>query len=86
MSIFLAKHDPLAQCWFNIGPPSATLDQHSTSIGPVSRVFFPPSRKHSINIVGSMLGHRLRRWPNIKPTTYFVYCVVITDGHNADHL
>ena len=29
----------LNQCWFDVGPPSATLAQHQTNIGPTSRVY-----------------------------------------------
>ena len=31
-------HDALAQCWYNARPPSATVSQHYTNIGPASRV------------------------------------------------
>ena len=27
-----SKHEKLNQCWINVGPPSATLDQHCPSI------------------------------------------------------
>ena len=33
-----SKHGTLNQCWWNAGPPSQTLDHHSTSIGITSRV------------------------------------------------
>ena len=33
-----SKHETLTQCWFNAGPPSATLDQHWTSSGRAFRV------------------------------------------------
>ena len=32
------------------------------------------SKHNTLNHVGLMLGHRLRRWPNIKPT--LLQCVV----------
>ena len=32
------KHDALTQCWFYVGPPSATLAQRKTSIGSMRRV------------------------------------------------
>ena len=35
-----SKHDTLNQCWFNVGPASATLAQHYSSIGSMCRVFW----------------------------------------------
>ena len=32
------NHDILTQCWYNVGPPSATLVQHCTNIGLLSRI------------------------------------------------
>ena len=32
-----SKHHTLKQCWFNVGPPSATLAQHEPHIGSMSR-------------------------------------------------
>ena len=32
------KHDALIQCWFYVGPPSATLAQRKTSIGSMRGV------------------------------------------------
>ena len=32
------KHETFNQCWFNIGPPSQTVEQHWTSIGWTSCV------------------------------------------------
>ena len=29
--------ESLAYCWINVGPPSATLAQHQTSIGSMAR-------------------------------------------------
>ena len=36
--LLLSKHDTLNQCWFDIGPSSATLAQHQTSIVSMCRV------------------------------------------------
>ena len=33
-----SKHETLTQCWFNSGPPSATLAQHTTTL--VQRLLF----------------------------------------------
>ena len=33
-----SKQETLTQCWGNVGPPSAPLDQHCPSIGSMSRV------------------------------------------------
>ena len=29
----IRKHEMVFQCWFNVGPASQTVAQHSTSIG-----------------------------------------------------
>ena len=31
-------HEMLIQCWLSVGPPSQTVDQHSTNIGSASRI------------------------------------------------
>ena len=37
-SLAPSKHETFTQCWFNVGPPSATLSQHWANIGWTSRV------------------------------------------------
>ena len=32
-----SKHETLTRCWFDAGPPSATLEQHQTNIGSTRR-------------------------------------------------
>ena len=36
--VYPSKHETLTQCWYNVDPPSATLAQHCTNIGFMSRV------------------------------------------------
>ena len=36
-----SRHTTLNQCWFNVGPPSTTLDQRLTNIGSTSFVRRP---------------------------------------------
>ena len=33
-----SKHEASTQCWLNIGPPSASLGQHKTSIGLTTHI------------------------------------------------
>ena len=58
------------QCWLNIGLLSSTLNQHWHSIGcrcvDARELWHHANTRRSSN-VGLMLGHRLRRWPNIDP-------------------
>ena len=44
------KHEMLNLCWFDVGPPSATLDQHQTNTGSTSRVYWhePKSRASAL--------------------------------------
>ena len=37
-NLFHSKHETLNQCWYNVGPTSATLAQHYINIGSASRV------------------------------------------------
>ena len=72
----------------HVGPPSTTLAQHGASIGsgyhvqnylsdvPIQVPFNPDPSTHGRTYVGFMLGQRLRRWPNIKPT--LSQCTVLT--------
>ena len=71
------KQETFTQCWVKVGAPSTTL----ANINPAmverlvcrfeacthSLIFRPVKKIHWPN-VGSMLGHRLRRWPSIEPT------------------
>ena len=41
----------------------------------------PSKKTRQYTIVGSMLGHRLRRWPNIEPT--MGECLVFDGQHSA---
>ena len=59
-----SKHGTMTLCWFNVGPSSATLDQHWTNTGSLSRIcwdavngackcnesgFRPPLRTYRLN-------------------------------------
>ena len=55
-----SRHNTLNQCWFNVGPPSTTLDQRETNIDSTSCVFWDR------NIV--------RRWLNAGPASHVVAC------------
>ena len=83
-----SKHSTWTQCWFNVGPPSQTVDQHQISIGSTSRVCWeihvlteymtcvPKNR-----IILWMLCQLLRRWYIIQPTILLcVQCAISTPG------
>ena len=60
-----------AQCWIIVWPSSTPLAQHLLNIDSMCRVC--QEIQFSANTIGKpniglMLGHRLRRWPSIKPT------------------
>ena len=75
-------HWMLDQFWLRVGPASLTVCQYWDSTGPETRVVRPlyitsvgsicllwrPTSTIYWPHAGSMLGHRLRRWPNISPT------------------
>ena len=55
-------------CWANVGPLTTTLVQHPPNIETTPRVCGVPANTRHWDSVGLLLVHRLRRWPNIKPT------------------
>ena len=68
-----SNHKMLTQCWYKVGPPSATLSQRWINIGSTSciclvRVIISkttPQNTICWNNVGLMLAWRRRRWANI---------------------
>ena len=60
------KHETLTQCCFNVVPSSPMLAQRWNCISWRHRVFMAGGGIYWTNIV-LILGHRLRRWPKIKP-------------------
>ena len=78
----------------NVGPPFTALAQHWPTcvvFASLAHIHFPtspswyimsnPSNTRNRPNVGSMLGHRLRRWPNIGPA--LGPCLVIDGNHWA---
>ena len=69
----------LAHCWVNVGPASATLDQHSPNDGLMSSCLPVPLctvTKGRWSIVVLMLIQRLWQWTNINPTSGPLVCWV----------
>ena len=82
-----ANTQVLIRCWGNVGQPSTTLAQLWFSFSCLSCTHSCPciNTKYEPD-VGSMLGHRLRRWPNIDPTPGpYVTCLLgIGRSRNAE--
>ena len=56
-------HEMLIQCWLSVGPPSQTVDQHSTSIGSAARIRI---RIGQVCIdAGSASATLARHWTNV---------------------
>ena len=70
------KHDTFIQCLFNVSPPYKTLAQHKKKLNRclASRKNDRPENMRRWTNAALMLAHRLRRWPNIKPT--LVQCLM----------
>ena len=55
--VYHSKHKTLNQCWFNVGPASQTMGQHSPIIGFVLAVMFfvnpPPPVACNLEVPGS---------------------------------
>ena len=70
-------------CWFNAGTALGMLAHNWDNVGPASHLrLLPVDMKKQTN-VGLMLGHRLRRWPNIEPTVEEIFSgikVVLING------
>ena len=61
------------QVRINVVPSFNTLAQRSTNIGQ-QLCGYKPSKNDTLKHAGLSLAHRLRRWPNVKPTLF--QCVV----------
>ena len=75
------KHDALTQCWFYVGPPSATLTQRKTSIGQHQLLRSRPGMIHTTNVASSA---KLKIWWLIRLSWYTSSLVLSRFGRECE--
>ena len=76
-----SKEETFIQCWYNVGPSSATLGKRYSSEPALDQ---PANTRHWPN-AGLMLAHRLWRWSSTKPAMGLLGGVLLDRWVYMDH-
>ena len=89
-----SKHETLAQCWFDAGPPLTTLGQHQYGIGSTYRVCWVSRHRFTLTllVIRSVRPRMIKCWPTVcdaGPTSNQhwnnVSCLLVRSGAQPQH-